>query len=114
MHIESEQHKNKASPKRELSEKQLKAINKNLKMQIAKKVSTAQKKKNRNKTAKAAFLSYHSRENGRSYDLVRCECGEEVDIFRWRGCKRCPNCEKVIYTHMSFSFALGEDDNEAD
>ena len=67
-------------------------------------VSNAEKKKNRSKTAKAENLGYYPAANGRSYWHCRCECGELVDVFAWRGQKRCPNCWKVIATHWMQSF----------
>lgn len=67
-------------------------------------VSEAEKKQNRDKTAKAENLGYYSVANGRSYYHVRCECGETSDVFAWRGCKRCSNCGKVIVIHWMLSF----------
>ena len=67
-------------------------------------VSKEEQKQNRSKTAKAENLGYYSVANGRSYYRCRCDCGEISDVFAWRGCKRCPNCGKVIVTHWALSF----------
>lgn len=67
-----------------------------------KRISKASQKKNRDKIARAENLGYHSVSNGRSYYSLRCECGEVSDVFLWRGCKRCPNCKKILHTTLSF------------
>lgn len=65
-------------------------------------VSETEKRQNRDKIAKAENLGYSSVANGRSYYRFRCECGEVSDVFAWRGCKRCPNCGKLLHTILSF------------
>lgn len=68
-------------------------------------VSAEERKQNKrkHKIAKAESLGYYSRANGRSYVCMRCECGEESDVFVWRRCKRCSNCGKLLHTWLSFS-----------
>lgn len=77
-------------------------------------VSDEERRRNKRERelAAATFLGYYSHANGQSGDWCRCECGEEVFVYRWRGCKRCPNCWKVISTHMSISFALGDNKDD--
>lgn len=72
-------------------------------------VSEAERKKNLNRSfrdvdrfAHAESLGYYSVANGRSYIRMRCECGEVSDVFAWRGCKKCPNCSKLLHRILSF------------
>ncbi len=45
------------------------------------------------KGSKALYFGKH----GKSHWLVTCECLQTLKIYAWRGCKRCPNCKKVVY-----------------
>lgn len=96
-HVKTEEHQNNL-PKYE----------KEVKIPVVpvKEISEAEKKQNikEQKMAKAENLGYYSVANGLSYFKCRCECAELVDVYAWRGCKRCPNCGKVIVTHMMRSF----------
>jgi hypothetical protein len=53
--------------------------------------------------AKAENLGYYPVADGLSYYETMCECGNIVDVYCWRGQKRCDNCWKVISTALSFS-----------
>lgn len=67
-------------------------------------VSEAEQKQNIKecKIAKAENLGYASVSCGRSYYNLRCECGQISYVFAWRGCKRCPNCKKLLHLRLSF------------
>ena len=68
-------------------------------------VSDEERKKNKREgnVAHAEFLGYFSVANGKSYDRMLCECGEVSAVFRWRSCKRCPNCWKLLHDKLSYS-----------
>ena len=70
-----------------------------------KEISEKERKNNKREgnVAHAEFLGYHSVANGKSYDRMLCECGEVSDVFRWRGCKRCSNCWKLLHNILSYS-----------
>jgi len=69
-----------------------------------KKISDEERKRNKKEgnIAHATNLGYVSRANGRSVDRMLCECGEVSEVFRWRGCKRCPNCWKILHDELSY------------
>jgi len=92
-HVKSEEHQSNLPKKREPVK---------LPEVPVREVSEAEKKQNRDKIAKAENLGYYSVANGRSYYQLRCECGEISDVFAWRGCKRCPNCKKILHLSLSF------------
>lgn len=73
---------------------------------VVSEIPDAEKKQNKRegKLAKATNLGYFSQSNGRSGNFVRCECGQTLFVYRWRGQRRCPNCWKVISTHLGLSF----------
>lgn len=83
---------------------------------VVSKISDFVKRKNKREgiIAKATDLGYISAANGRSGNLVRCECGQTLFVFAWRGCKRCPNCWKVIGTHLGISFHLQKNSEGGD
>jgi len=45
---------------------------------------------------------YYTPEHGRSRYTVRCECGKETEVYCWAGCKKCPNCGKMLTTLRQF------------
>lgn len=95
-HVKTEEHQNRLS--RIVEQKKALATY----VEVLKKVSAATQKSNRDKIAKAENLGYYSVSNGRSYYRLKCECGEISDVFAWKGCKRCPNCKKILHTILSF------------
>lgn len=92
-HRKSEQHQSNLPEHKEVKKPKI----------PVKKISATEKKKNKKLSliAKVTNLGYFSQANGRSGYFLRCECGEDSFVFSWRGCKRCPNCWKILHLSLS-------------
>jgi hypothetical protein len=61
---------------------------------------------------KFKHLGYHPQPCGRSYHRVKCECDRIVDIYAWRGTKKC-DCGRVLsirYSHEAKEIVVTAED----